>query len=126
MIKKLASLSLLLLSFVASTAIAESKIAVLDTQRVLVESMEAKAISQQFQRELQSKEAKVKGLVEEIELLQEKLRKDDEIMSAAEQRRARNDIENKQIDYHPPIFTKTSSMKNVSPKPRCLRLSRLA
>ena len=99
MIKKLANVSSLLLLLVAGSAAAELKIAVLDTQRALVESEEAKVISQQIQDELQSEEAEVKALGEEILAMQEKLQKDGEVMSATEQRKAQKEIEDKQIDY---------------------------
>ena len=99
MYKKLTGWSLWLLVFAASTAAAELKIAVLDTQRALVESEEAQVLLKQAQEELQTEEAQVTSLGEEIVALQEKLQTDGEVMSATEQRKLQKDIEDKQIDY---------------------------
>ncbi len=99
MIKKLASWSCCLLALTAGAAWAELKIAVLDTERALAESEEAKVLLQQIQSELQKEQDEVRGLGEEIVALQEKLQKDGEVMSATEQRKVQKDIEDKQIDY---------------------------
>ena len=97
--KKLAIRSLWLLILAAGPAVAELKIAVLDTQRALVASEEAQSLLQQAQQELQAEEEAVKSLGEEIIAIQEKLQTDGEVMSPTEQRRLQKDIENKQIDY---------------------------
>lgn len=99
MLKKLAIRSLWLLILAAGSAVAELKIAVLDTQRALVASEEAQSLLQQAQQELQAEEQAVKSLGEEIIAIQEKLQTDGEVMSPTEQRRLQKDIENKQIDY---------------------------
>lgn len=99
MLKKLAIGSLWLLILAAGSAVAELKIAVLDTQRALVASEEAQSLLQQAQQELQAEEEAVKSLGEEIIAIQEKLQTDGEVMSPTEQRRLQKDIENKQIDY---------------------------
>jgi len=98
-LKKLAIRSLWLLILAAGPAVAELKIAVLDTQRALVASEEAQSLLQQAQQELQAEEQAVKSLGEEIIAIQEKLQTDGEVMSPTEQRRLQKDIENKQIDY---------------------------
>jgi len=98
-LKKLAIRSLWLLILAAGSAVAELKIAVLDTQRALVASEEAQSLLQQAQQELQAEEEAVKSLGEEIIATQEKLQTDGEVMSPTEQRRLQKDIENKQIDY---------------------------
>jgi len=97
-IKKLVSLSSLLFCLVAASASAELKIAVLDTQRALIASEEAQSLSKKIQEELQSDEAEAKALNDEVRALTEKLQKDGEVMSPAEQRKAQKDIEDKQID----------------------------
>ncbi len=98
MIKKLVSLSSLLFCLVAASASAELKIAVLDTQRALIASEEAQSLSQKISEELQSDEAEAQALNDEVRTLTEKLQKDGEVMSPAEQRKAQKDIEDKQID----------------------------
>ena len=80
-------------------AAAELKIAVLDTQRALVSSEEAKALLEQVQSELKKEEEEVNALGAEIQALQEKLQTDGEVMSPTEQRKAQTDIEDKRIDY---------------------------
>ena len=98
MFKKLLSLSSLLFCLVAGAAGAELKIAVLDTQRALIESEEAQTLSKQITEELQADEAEAKALSDEVRELSEQLQKDGEVMSPAEQRKAQKDIEDKQID----------------------------
>ncbi len=82
----------------AAAASAELKIAVLDTQRALIASEEAQSLSKKISEELQSDEAEAKALNDEVRTLTEKLQKDGEVMSPAEQRKAQKDIEDKQID----------------------------
>ena len=99
MIKKLANWSVLVFVLAAGTAAAELKIAVLDTQRALVESEEAKQLLADAEKALREEQEEVQSLRDEIEALQERLQKDGEVMSAAEQRKAQKDIEDKGLDY---------------------------
>ncbi len=99
MIKKLAHWSLFAFMLAAGTVAAELKIAVLDTQRALVESEEATALLAQAEKELQEEQNEVTTLRDEIEALQQRLQTDGEVMSAAEQRKVQKDIEDKQIDF---------------------------
>ena len=98
MYKKLTIWSMFMLLFAAGSAAAELKIAVLDTQRALVESEEAQALLAQAQQELQAEQDQLQALNDEIVALSEQLQKDAEVMSPAEQRRMQKDIEDKQID----------------------------
>ncbi|TNF80107.1 MAG: OmpH family outer membrane protein [Gammaproteobacteria bacterium] len=98
MYKKLTTWSMFLLLFAAASASAELKIAVLDTQRALVESEEAQALLAQAQQELQAEQEQLQALNDEIVALTEQLQKDAEVMSPAEQRRMQKEIEDKQID----------------------------
>ena len=83
----------------APLAAAELKIAVLDTQRALLSSEEAKALMEQVHQELEAEQSAVNALGDEIRALQEQLAKDGEVMSATEQRKAQKDLEDKGIDY---------------------------
>ena len=74
------------------------KIAVLDTQRALVESEEAQTLLAQAQEELQAEQDQLQALNDEIVALNQKLQTDGEVMSPAEQRKLQKDIEDKQID----------------------------
>jgi outer membrane protein len=99
LIKKLTLRLSWLLLLLAGSAAAELKIAVLDTQRALLASEEAQSLLAQAAEELQTEEAGVKKLGEEILAIQEKLQTDGEVMSPTEQRRLAKDIEDNQIDY---------------------------
>lgn len=99
MVSKFIKWSLFSLALVAGTAVAELKIVVLDTQRALAESEEAKALIEKINNELKSEQDEVQSLGESIRALNEKLGKDGEVMSAAEKRKAQKEIEDKQIDY---------------------------
>lgn len=99
MIKKLANRSLIFLMLAAGTVAAELKIAVLDTQRALVESEEAQTLLGQAEKELKEEQDEVTGLRDEIEALQQRLQTDGEVMSATEQRKVQKDIEDKGIDF---------------------------
>jgi outer membrane protein len=83
----------------AGSVAAELKIAVLDTQRALVESEEAQTLLSQAEKELQEEQEEVTALRDEIEALQTRLQTDGEVMSATEQRKVQKDIEDKQIDF---------------------------
>lgn len=99
MVKTMLSGSLLVLLLAAGSAVAELKLAVLDTQRALLESEEAKALLSAAQNELEQEQSQVNELGQEIVALQEQLQKDMDVMSPAEQRRRAKIIEDKQIDY---------------------------
>jgi outer membrane protein len=101
-VKKTWSWSFLILLLVAGSAAAAEgslKVAVLDTQRALLESEEAKALLQTAQTELEKEQNEVNQLGMEIMALQEQLQKDADVMSPSEQRRRTKTIEDKQIDY---------------------------
>lgn len=99
MIKKYLSWSLLSVLLAASGAAAELKVAVLDTQRALVESQEAQELMRSAQFDLEEEQGRLNTLGQEIRGLQEQLQKDAEVMSPAEQRRKQKEIEDKRIDY---------------------------
>jgi outer membrane protein len=101
-VRKTWSWSLLILVLVAGGAAAAEgglRVAVLDTQRALLESEEAKALLQTAQTELEKEQNDVNELGMEIMALQEQLQKDADVMSPSEQRRRAKVIEDKQIDY---------------------------
>ncbi|MEQ8857852.1 MAG: OmpH family outer membrane protein [Pseudomonadales bacterium] len=91
--------SLLAVLLVAGSAAAEMKIAVLDTQRALIESEEAQQLLQAAQGDLEGDQNKVNALGQEIQAMQEQLQKDVEVMSPAEQRKRAGEIEDKQMQY---------------------------
>lgn len=98
MIRKYLSWSLLSLLLAAGGAAAELKIAVLDVQRALAESEEAKQFMEALQSDLQAEQTEMNELRQEIVSLQEQLQKDAEVMSPSEQRKRQKEIEDKRID----------------------------
>jgi outer membrane protein len=96
--KTMLSGSLLVLSLAAGTAVAELKLAVLDTQRALLESEEAKAMLQSVRTDLEKELNQVTELDQEIRTLREQMQKDADVMSPADQRRRAKAIEDKQIE----------------------------
>ncbi len=99
MLKKSIGWFLLPLLLVAGSAAAELKIAVIDTQRALLESEEARQIMQAAQAELQQDQNELQSLGQQIVGLREQFQKDAEVMSPADQRRRQKEIEDKQIEY---------------------------
>lgn len=98
MVKKLALMVAVCL--LAGTAAAvELNVAVINIQRAIGESEEAKALIKKLEDELAPEQATLKTLGGEITALQEKLTKDSEVMSDAEKRRQQKEVEDKQIDY---------------------------
>jgi outer membrane protein len=98
-VKKVLSGSVLLLLLAASAASAELKIAVLDTQRALLESEEAKQLLQSAQTDLEKEQNDVNALGAEIMSMQEQMQKDADVMSPSEQRKRQKAFEDKQIEY---------------------------
>ena len=84
---------------VSAGASAELKIAVLNTQRAVIESDEAKSMIEKIRSELDRDETSVRKLGEEIQAASAKLQKDADTLSDSEKRRLQKDIEDKQIDY---------------------------
>ena len=83
----------------AVDASAQLKIAVLNVQRALGESEEAKALADEIQQDLQKDQDELQALGEEIQALQEQLEKDAEILGDDETRRINKDIEDKRLDF---------------------------
>ena len=96
MLRKLTAIAL---TAAALGAAAQLKIAVLNVERALGDSDEAKAQGEQIQADLQSDQDGLKALGEEIEALQERLEKDAEILGDDEKRRITKDIEDKRLDF---------------------------
>lgn len=84
---------------VSAGAHAELKIAVLNTQRAVIESDEAKSMIEKIRSELDRDETRVRSLGEEIQKATAKLQKDADTLSNSEKRRLQKEIEDKQIDY---------------------------
>lgn len=97
----------------SSTAAAELKVASLDVLRAISESEEAKALFAAVQQDLQADQDSLNKLQNEISTMRDKLSKDAEIMSDAEQRKLMNEIEDKQTDLQ---FQANKFRKEVNDK----------
>jgi outer membrane protein len=97
--KKSTGWILLPLMLVAGSAFAEIKIAVIDTQRALLESEEAKQLMQSAQEDLKDDQSQLQTLGQQIQSLQEQFQKDAEVMSEGDRRARQKEIEDKQIDF---------------------------
>jgi outer membrane protein len=87
------------LLLLAGSAAAELKIAVIDTQRALLESDEARQMMQTAQTDLEQDQNELQALGQQILTLREQYQKDAEVMSPADQRRRQKELEDKQIEY---------------------------
>jgi outer membrane protein len=90
-------LPFLLLS--AGSAFAEMKIAVVNVQRAIGETEEAKTFMANLEAQYKGEQDAIRTLNSEITQQQEKFVKDGEVMSEAEKRKLQKEIEDKQMDY---------------------------
>jgi outer membrane protein len=74
------------------------KIAVVNVQRAIGESEEAKTLIAKLESDLAADNTAVKNLNSQVTQLQEKLVKDGDVMSDAEKRKLQKEIEDKQAD----------------------------
>ncbi len=109
-LKKFLGLALLLAS---GSALAELKIAVIDTQRALLESEEAKQLLQAAQTDLQGDQSKLQSLGQELQKLGEQFQKDAEVMSETDRRTRQKEIEDKQMEVE---FLRNKLQKAVNDK----------
>ncbi|WP_396589043.1 OmpH family outer membrane protein [Bermanella sp. R86510] len=87
------------LSVVASGAMAETNIAVVDMERALFQSEGAKASFKQVEDQFGDDLEKLKALEQDMLDVQQKMQKDGAIMSDDEQRKLRNTVKEKQSEY---------------------------
>ena len=99
MVKRLAGILLAVFCLSAAGAAAEYKFAVLDVNRAIGDSEEAKSLAAQVEQDLKADQDALQTLAEEIQGLQERLQNDAEILGDAEKRGMQKDIEDKQLDY---------------------------
>lgn len=92
-------LAALMMAFGAPAALAEVKIAVVDVQRAILNSEEAKRLLTQIQNEFKTEEDEIRKLQSDAAVLLERLQKDAEVMSEAEKRRLQQEIESMNNDF---------------------------
>lgn len=99
MVKRLAATLLAVCCFSAGGVAAEIKFAVLDVQRAIGDSEEAKSLVAKVEQDLKADQDALKKLADDMQALQERLQKDAEILADDEKRDMQKDIEDKQLDY---------------------------
>lgn len=92
-------LNIALLTMATSFAQAEMNIAVVDMQRAVLASDEAKVAVEKFRAEKQSEINTITTLELELKSIQEKIAKDGDIMSENERRKLKNSFEEKATTY---------------------------
>ena len=92
-------LQIALLAMTASFAQAEMKIAVVDMQRAVLASDEAKVAVEKFRAAKQDDIDTISKLETELKGIQEKIAKDGDIMSEDERRKLKNSFEEKATTY---------------------------
>lgn len=93
-----AAVALAVATFAGPAALAQLKVAVVNTVQAIQQSEEAKAFMEQVQQDLEPEQAELQGLQQEIADLRQRVQDEGDVMSAEEQRKVAKDIENKQID----------------------------
>ena len=92
-------LQVAVLAMAASVAQAETSIAVVDMQRAVLASDEAKVAVEKFRAAKQSEIDTITKLETELKGIQDKIAKDGEIMSEDERRKLKNSFEEKATTY---------------------------
>lgn len=82
----------------APGAVAQLKVAVVDTAQAIQQSEEAKSFVETIQQELEPDSKELEGLRDEIVALEQQVADDGDVMSEQERLRIAKDIENKRID----------------------------
>ncbi len=82
----------------APGAVAQLKVAVVDTAQAIQQSEEAKSFVETIQQELEPDSKQLEGLRDEIVALEQQVADDGDVMSEQERLRIAKDIENKRID----------------------------
>ena len=90
-----AILAICVFALASPMAFAEVKLAVVDVQRAILSSEEAKRLLAQIQQEFQTDEDQIKTIQRDAAALLERAQKDAEVMSEAEKRRIQAEIESK-------------------------------
>jgi len=98
-LKKLAFVLLSFSVLAAGSAFAELKIAILNTQKAVLESEEAKVLLDKLQKDLKPEETEIKGLQKSILDLRGKLEKDKDILGDAEMRKMVKEMQGYEEDY---------------------------
>ncbi len=92
-------LAIAVVGSLSTSAWAEVKIAVVDVQKAILNSEQAKIYMQQIQKEFQTEEDEIRDLQSDAAKLLERLQKDGEVMSDAEKGKLQGEIQDKNNDF---------------------------
>jgi outer membrane protein len=106
-----AILAICLCALVTPVAFAEVKIAVVDVQRAILSSEEAKTLLAQIQQEFSTDEDAIKVIQRDAAALLERAQKDADVMSDAEKRRIQTEIESKNNDF---VYLRQKLQKEIT------------
>ncbi len=95
----MSALTLTVALVIAGTAQAEVKMAVVDVQRAILSSEEAKRLLAQIQTEFKNDEERIRTIQTEAAAMLERAQKDAEVMSDTEKRKLQQQIEGKNNDF---------------------------
>ncbi len=98
MAKRIAALAAVMLGLVAPSAVAELKVAVLDTAGAVAQSEEATEAIEVIRKDLEPEQERLQGLQAEIQALQERAQNEADVMSEDERRAIAREIQDKQFD----------------------------
>lgn len=93
-----------------TTAWAEVKIAIVDVQKAILSSEQARGYMEQIQKEFKDDEDEIRNLQRDAAALLERLQKDGEVMSDTEKRKLQRQIEDKN-DYF--VFLRKKLQKQI-------------
>lgn len=94
----------------STTAWAEVKIAIVDVQKAILSSEQARGYMEQIQKEFKDDEDEIRNLQTDAAALLERLQKDGEVMSDTEKRKLQRQIEDKN-DYF--VFLRKKLQKQI-------------
>lgn len=97
--RTLLALIITLGALVSLPAVAEVKIAVVDVQRAILNSEQAKAYMAQIQQEFKKEEEEIRTLQADATVLLERLQKDGDVISETEKLKLQKQIEDKNNDF---------------------------
>lgn len=103
-------LAMAVAGLLSTTAWAEVKIAIVDVQKAILSSEQARGYMEQIQKEFKDDEDEIRNLQTDAAALLERLQKDGEVMSDTEKRKLQRQIEDKN-DYF--VFLRKKLQKQI-------------
>ena len=112
MVRHFAGAAVLALAWLAPTAAAQLKVAVLDTATAVSQSEEAKEAIDKIREDLQPEQERLQALGAEIQALQERAQNEADVMSEDERRAIAREIQDKQFDLNADVQRLEKSLQD--------------